>query len=66
MEENRDKLTVLTVTTLNEALNRYVDRSDTDAFENIVKYVHQQFCFFHQYQYPIYISKAYCIFLDIR
>ena len=38
MEENRDKLTVLTVTGLNEALNRYVDRSDIDAFRNIVRY----------------------------
>lgn len=37
MEENRDKLTVLTVTALNEALNRYVELSDTDAFKNIVR-----------------------------
>lgn len=37
MEENKDKLTVLTVTALNEALNRYVDRNDTDAFRNIIK-----------------------------
>lgn len=38
MEENRDKLTVLTVTALNEALNRYVELSDIDAFKNIVRY----------------------------
>ncbi|EFN86093.1 Double-strand break repair protein MRE11 [Harpegnathos saltator] len=37
MEENKDKLTVLTVTALNEALNRYVDKGDTDAFRNIVE-----------------------------
>jgi len=36
MEENKDKLTVLTVAAMNEALNRYVDRSDTDAFKNVV------------------------------
>ncbi|KAL6445377.1 hypothetical protein ACFW04_002289 [Cataglyphis niger] len=36
MEENKDKLTVLTVTALNEALNRYVDIGDIDAFKNIV------------------------------
>lgn len=37
MEENKDKLTVLTVTALNEALNRYVDTGDIDAFKNIVR-----------------------------
>jgi len=37
MEENKDKLTVLTVTALNEALNRFVDRSDIEAFRNIVR-----------------------------
>lgn len=37
MEENKDKLTVLTVTALNEALNRYVDRGDIEAFRNIVR-----------------------------
>jgi len=36
-EENKDKLTVLTVTILNEALNRYVDLGDTDAFKNAIK-----------------------------
>lgn len=36
-EENKDKLTVLTVTTLNEALNRYVELSDSDAFKNAMK-----------------------------
>ncbi|XP_012221953.1 double-strand break repair protein MRE11 [Linepithema humile] len=36
-EENRDKLTVLTVTALNEALSRFVDRGDIDAFRNIVR-----------------------------
>lgn len=36
-EENRDKLTVLTVTALNEALSRFVDRGDTDAFRVIVR-----------------------------
>lgn len=37
MEENKDKLTVLTVAALNEALNRYVDLSDIDAFKHIVR-----------------------------
>lgn len=37
MEENKDKLTVLTVTAMNEALNRYVDRSDIDAFKNVIR-----------------------------
>lgn len=37
MEGNKDKLTVLTVSALNEALNRYVDRGDTEAFKNIVR-----------------------------
>lgn len=36
-EENKDKLTVLTVTALNEALNRFVERNDLDAFKNIVR-----------------------------
>lgn len=37
MEENKDKLTVLTVTAMNEALNRYIDRSDIDAFKNVIR-----------------------------
>lgn len=37
MEENKDKLTVLTVTAMNEALNRYVGRSDIDAFKNVIR-----------------------------
>ncbi|XP_015439228.1 PREDICTED: double-strand break repair protein MRE11A [Dufourea novaeangliae] len=35
-EQNKDKLTVLTVNGLNEALNRFIDRGDNDAFENLV------------------------------
>ena len=38
MEENKDKLTVLSVNGLNEALNRFVDIGDTDAFTNIVNH----------------------------
>ncbi|CAK9820856.1 Double-strand break repair protein MRE11 [Anthophora plagiata] len=37
-EENRDKLTVLTVNGLNEALNRFIDRGDIDAFKNVVSH----------------------------
>ena len=37
MEENKDKLTVLTVTAMNEALNRYVEKSDLDAFRSVVR-----------------------------
>ncbi|KOX68243.1 Double-strand break repair protein MRE11 [Melipona quadrifasciata] len=38
LEENKDKLTVLSVNGLNEALNRFVDTGDTDAFANIVNH----------------------------
>ncbi|XP_076765796.1 double strand break repair nuclease mre11 [Xylocopa sonorina] len=38
LEENKDKLTVLTVNGLNEALNRFVDGGDTDAFKDIVSH----------------------------
>ncbi|XP_071865259.1 double strand break repair nuclease mre11 isoform X1 [Bombus fervidus] len=38
LEENRDKLTVLTVNGLNEALNRFVDAGDIDAFKDIVNH----------------------------
>ncbi|OAD61543.1 Double-strand break repair protein MRE11 [Eufriesea mexicana] len=38
LKENKDKLTVLTVNGLNEALNRFVDRGDTDAFKDIVNH----------------------------
>ncbi|CAL7934459.1 unnamed protein product [Xylocopa violacea] len=38
LEENRDKLTVLTINGLNEALNRFVDGGDADAFKDIVKH----------------------------
>ncbi|XP_043517883.1 double-strand break repair protein MRE11 isoform X1 [Frieseomelitta varia] len=38
LEENKDKLTVLSVNGLNEALNRFVDIGDTDAFANIVNH----------------------------
>ncbi|XP_017796134.1 PREDICTED: double-strand break repair protein MRE11 [Habropoda laboriosa] len=38
LEENRDKLTVLTVNGLNEALNRFVDRGDIDAFKDVVSH----------------------------
>ncbi|KYN11165.1 Double-strand break repair protein MRE11A [Trachymyrmex cornetzi] len=37
MEENKDKLTVLTVTAMNEALNRYVEKSDLDVFRSVVR-----------------------------
>ncbi|KYM84030.1 Double-strand break repair protein MRE11 [Atta colombica] len=37
MEENKDKLTVLTVAAMNEALNRYIEKSDLDAFRSIVR-----------------------------
>ncbi|XP_054002980.1 double-strand break repair protein MRE11 isoform X1 [Hylaeus anthracinus] len=37
-EANRDKLTVLTVNGLNEALNRFVSGNDTDAFKDIVSH----------------------------
>lgn len=36
-EENKDKLMALTVTALNEALNRFVERNDLDAFRNVVR-----------------------------
>ncbi|XP_076239409.1 double strand break repair nuclease mre11 [Calliopsis andreniformis] len=37
-EENKDKLTVLTVNGLNEALNRFVDRGDNESFKDIVSH----------------------------
>ncbi|XP_031845472.1 double strand break repair nuclease mre11 isoform X2 [Nomia melanderi] len=38
LEENKDLLTVLTVNGLNEALSRFVDKHDTDAFKEIVRH----------------------------
>ncbi|XP_031366460.1 double-strand break repair protein MRE11 [Apis dorsata] len=38
LEENKDKLTVLTVNGLNEALNRFVNMGDLDAFKGIVNH----------------------------
>lgn len=38
MKENKDKLTVLTVNGLNEALNRFVNMADLDAFKGIVNH----------------------------
>lgn len=38
MKENKDKLTVLTVNGLNEALNRFVNMADLDAFKDIVNH----------------------------
>ena len=38
LEQNKDKLTVLSVNGLNEALNRFIDRGDTDAFKDIVSH----------------------------
>lgn len=35
-EENKDKLTVLTVAGLNEALNRFVDRRDMESFKDVI------------------------------
>lgn len=38
LKENKDKLTVLTVNGLNEALNRFVNMGDLDAFKGIVNH----------------------------
>ncbi|PBC33090.1 double-strand break repair protein MRE11 [Apis cerana] len=38
LKENKDKLTVLTVNGLNEALNRFVNMADLDAFKGIVNH----------------------------
>ena len=38
MEENRDKLSVLSVAGLNTALAQYTEGNHTDAFENLVEY----------------------------
>lgn len=37
LDEHKDKLSILTVNGLNEALNRFVSRGDPDAFRDIVK-----------------------------
>lgn len=42
LEENKDKLTVLTVNGLNEALNRFVNMGDLDAFKSIVSHQMQK------------------------
>ncbi|XP_076389357.1 double strand break repair nuclease mre11 isoform X2 [Megachile rotundata] len=38
LEENKDKITVLSVNGLNEALNRFIERGDTDAFKDIISH----------------------------
>ncbi|XP_012285624.1 double-strand break repair protein MRE11 [Orussus abietinus] len=37
-QENQDKLTVLSVTGLNEALMRFVEKNDGDAFKDVIKH----------------------------
>ena len=47
--ENVDKLTILSVAGLNEALSLFTDREDKDAFENLVTYVQMLLYLLHHF-----------------